>query len=97
MSLSFCGFLIPLITWRLGMELALEFSPGLINRWTRTSPSFDKIIKVAEYLDVSLDVLVSGQSEKNGNDFIERLYKKTDEKKILCWKKIKRGLNNLIQ
>lgn len=64
------------------MELALGFSPGLISRWTRMSPSFDKIIKVAEYLGASLDSLVSGQREKNGNDFLERLYKKTDEKKI---------------
>lgn len=64
------------------MELALEFSPGLISRWTRMSPSFDKIVKVAEYLNVSLDTLVSGQVEKNRNDFIERLYKKTDEKKL---------------
>lgn len=64
------------------MELALEFSPGLISRWTRMSPSFDKVIKVGEYLDVSLDALVSGQSEKSRNDFVERLYKKTDEKKI---------------
>lgn len=64
------------------MELALEFSPGLISRWARMSPSFDKIIKVAEYLGVSLDALVSGQVEKNRNDFIERLYKKTDERKL---------------
>lgn len=62
------------------MEYALEFSPGLISRWTRMSPSFDKVIKVAEYLNVSLDSMVSGQTEKNGNDFVERLCKKTDEK-----------------
>jgi len=64
------------------MELALEFSQGLISRWTRMSPSFDKVMKVSEYLNVSLDTLVSGQVEKNKNDFIERLYKKTDEKKL---------------
>lgn len=64
------------------MELELDFSPGLISRWARMSPSFDKIIKVAEYLGVSLDALVSGQSEKNENDFVERLYRKTDERKI---------------
>lgn len=64
------------------MELALEFSPGLISRWTRMSPSIEKIIKVAEYLDVSLDMLVNGQTKKNGADFVERLCKRTDEKKL---------------
>lgn len=64
------------------MELALGFSPGLISRWIRMSPSIEKVMKVAEYLNVSLDELMSGQVEKNSNDFIERLYKKTEEKKL---------------
>lgn len=64
------------------MEQALEFSPGLISRWTRMSPSVEKVIKVAEFLGVSLNALVSGQTEENRNDFVERLCEKTREGKL---------------
>ena len=33
---------------------------GTIKRWTRQSPRFDKLIAVAQYLDVSLDYLAFG-------------------------------------
>lgn len=44
------------------MEADLGFSPGLISRWnkTKTSPSFDKIAAIIDYLDVSYDELMSG-------------------------------------
>lgn len=64
------------------MELELGFSPGLISRWTRMSPSLEKAIKVAEYLGVSLNELVSGQTEENANEFVERLCTKTEEGKL---------------
>ena len=43
------------------MEADLGFSPGLISRWnkTKTSPSFDKIAAIMEYLGVTYDELMS--------------------------------------
>lgn len=41
------------------MENDLGFSPGLISRWsrTKTSPSFDKVVAVMEYLGVTYEEL----------------------------------------
>lgn len=64
------------------MELELGFSSGLISRWARMSPSLEKTIKVAEYLGVSLDALVSGRTEAGTNGFVERLCAKTAEGKL---------------
>lgn len=46
------------------MESDLGFSAGLISRWskTKTSPSFDKIVDIMNYLDVTYDDLVSNIS-----------------------------------
>lgn len=46
------------------MERELGFSPGLISRWTKskTSPAFDKIYEIAEYLKVSIDDLLRDRS-----------------------------------
>lgn len=44
------------------MEADLGFSPGLISRWnkTKTSPSFDKIVAIMNYLNVTFDELMFG-------------------------------------
>ncbi len=44
------------------MENDLGFSAGLISRWskTKTSPSFDKIVAVMDYLNITYDQLMSG-------------------------------------
>ena len=41
------------------MEIDLGFSPGLISRWsrTKTSPSFDKVVSVMQYLDITYEEL----------------------------------------
>lgn len=43
------------------MEADLGFSPGLISRWnkTKTSPSFDKIVAIIDYLGITFDELMS--------------------------------------
>lgn len=64
------------------MEEDLDFSPGLISRWVRMSPSIEKITAVADYLDVSLDTLVGRKQEAVSEDLVDCLYKKTKEKKI---------------
>lgn len=44
------------------MENDLGFSAGLISRWskTKTSPSFDKIVAIMDYLHITYDQLMSG-------------------------------------
>lgn len=46
------------------MESDLGFSAGLISRWskTKTSPSFDKIVDIMNYLDVTYDDLMGNIS-----------------------------------
>lgn len=55
------------------MEKELGFSPGLISRWTKskTSPAFDKIYEIAEYLKVSIDDLLT--EEASEGNFSEKV------------------------
>ena len=52
------------------MEEDLGFSPGLISRWskTKTSPSFDKIVDIVRYLEVSFEDLLREGPELNEED-----------------------------
>ncbi len=49
------------------MENDLGFSAGLISRWskTKTCPSFDKVIDIMEYLDISFDELMGYKKFSN--------------------------------
>lgn len=40
------------------LEEALKFGNGTINRWRSNTPGVDKIQKVADYFDVSVDYLL---------------------------------------
>lgn len=40
------------------LERKLEFGNGTIRRWSKTSPSGDKLRKVADYFGISLDYLL---------------------------------------
>lgn len=66
------------------MESDLGFSSGLISRWskTKTSPSFDKIVAIMRYLDVSYDELMGDISQ---NEPIS-LFKTQTKKEELCHK-----------
>ena len=75
------------------MELELGFSPGLISRWsrTKTSPSFDKVVAVMEYLHITYEELTGdgkiktvnfpsesrNQSRRSENNIYETLLKNT--------------------
>jgi transcriptional regulator with XRE-family HTH domain len=50
-----------------GLEKELEFSRGAIYKWDASRPTVDKVQKVAEYFDVTIDSLVRG----NGNPLLE--------------------------
>ena len=39
------------------LEEQLEFSKGSIYKWDKSSPSFEKVIKVANYFNVTLDYM----------------------------------------
>lgn len=56
------------------VESDLDFSPGLISRWTRMSPSIDKIIAVADYLGVTIDELVGRNEENKKRTLINKIY-----------------------
>ncbi len=69
------------------LENTLGFSPSLISRWNKTSPSLDKIIDIADYFHVSLDEVVGrNQKKKNKNyNFISLIIEQT-KNNILQWK-----------
>ncbi len=46
------------------LEIALGFSSGLISKWDKSSPSIDKVAKVAAFLNVSIDYLFYGDSQE---------------------------------
>ena len=53
------------------LEAELGFGAGLISRWTKSSPSLDKIVDIADYFNVPLDKVV-GRSIK-APTFVEAL------------------------
>lgn len=64
------------------------FGGGTIKRWARQSPRFDKLITVAQYLDVSLDYLAFGhehqQLHPNGETISEMII--TEKEKTMIEK-----------
>lgn len=46
------------------LERTLNFSNGSIARWDKSSPSVDKVDKVAKYFNVSLDYLLGQQATR---------------------------------
>ena len=60
------------------MEKELGFGGGTISRWKNSNPGLEKILKIANYLDVSVEFLTGFES--NGKDTMtERVYKKISE------------------
>lgn len=58
------------------LENDLNFGAGLISRWTKSSPSLDKIIDIADYFNISLDEVVGHQNAVN-DKFLEKLISQT--------------------
>lgn len=54
------------------LEEALGFGNGVINRWRKNTPGSDKLKKVADYFDVSIDYLLGRSDKKNYYELTEK-------------------------
>lgn len=50
------------------LEVDCGLGNGVIRRWDMQSPRLDKLVKVADYLNVSLDYLVYGRTASESSD-----------------------------
>ena len=69
------------------LEADCGIGNGVIRRWDIQSPRLDKLVKVADYLNISLDYLVYGRSPSESGDGHEEGVdpKATQEaQKLLC-------------
>lgn len=67
------------------LEKELGFSPSLISRWAKNSPSLDKVIDIADYFHESLDTVVGYKltfAENQTMKLINSVYEKTKLKEI---------------
>jgi len=58
------------------LESELGFGSGTIVKWDKSTPNVDKLQKVANYLGVSIDYLVTGEIEDEQNKIIYEYAKK---------------------
>lgn len=72
------------------LETELNFGAGLISRWNKNSPSIDKIVDIADFFHVSLDEVV-GYNQNINDEFINKLYEKTDTHEIIWGDIFKNG------
>lgn len=62
------------------LESELKFGAGLISRWSKNSPSIDKIVAIADYFEISIDETIGrviNVKSKTTEDFIDKLYNMT--------------------
>lgn len=57
---------------RAELERKLDFSAGSLRNWNKSTPSGDKIQKVADYFDVSTDYLLGRTDKRHYYDFTEK-------------------------
>lgn len=50
------------------LERSLEFSNGIISTWKFSNPSIDKVKKVANYFNVSIDYLLGNDDSVDSED-----------------------------
>ena len=65
------------------LENDLNFGAGLISRWSKNSPSIDKIVDIANYFHVSIDEVV-GYNNIVNDKFLEKLISQTIDN-TLTW------------
>lgn len=73
------------------LEKELGFGTGTIGKWMQSSPSIEKVMKVAQYFNCSLDELCGLKSNNSEEKIIEKLIQKTEED--MTWEEIELSLN----
>lgn len=64
-------------------EEEMKFGNGTIRRWDKNAPSIDKVAKVANFLEISIDWLIFGKEKENlstEEKEILEAYRRADEK-----------------
>lgn len=64
------------------LEKEMGFGNGTMRRWDNSPPSSDKLQKVADRLNVSMDSLMDRNVNQNALDF-ERAYNETERRLLL--------------
>jgi transcriptional regulator with XRE-family HTH domain len=64
------------------LERSLGFSNGLISKWDNSYPSIEKVAKVADYFDVSLDWLYGRDKDDLSPEAVIELQKYVEFLKI---------------
>lgn len=54
------------------LEQELGFANATIRKWAKSSPSADKLLKVADYLGVSVDYLLGHEVQEKKSPLVER-------------------------
>lgn len=76
------------------LENELNFGAGLISRWTKSSPSLDKIVDIADYFHISIDKLI-GRNYDADDSFLKIVDRQTF-KHILKWNILDDNINQNI-
>lgn len=76
------------------LEETLGLSQGLISRWSKSDPSLNKIIDIADYFNASLDEVI-GRGNIINDKFIEKLILKTDSTEMK-WNSYKTGDDTIL-
>lgn len=67
------------------LENELNFGAGLISRWSKNSPSIDKIVSIADRFGISIDETIGrtvNLKSKTTESFIDKLYNMTTKNSI---------------
>lgn len=65
------------------LEAELGFGNGTIVKWDKSSPSVDKLQKVADYFDVSVDYLLGREPSDETQEMLEYLHKNPEMRVLL--------------
>lgn len=79
------------------LERRLDFSNGQIARWNKQTPGIDKVQKVADYFNVSIDYLLSRNTKEDEYEqqLIAMFRKQTDGMNNSQKEKFNNSLNKL--
>ncbi|HEL2254777.1 TPA: helix-turn-helix transcriptional regulator [Streptococcus suis] len=81
------------------LERKLDFSNGSLRKWDTSAPSGDKIEKVADYFNVSVDYLLGRESyeimklNQARKDFTENLIEDDEKQALVMFRKETDGMS----